>query len=1018
MFPAIEQNMLGRLIKRPVAVTMVALTVVVLGVASIFRLPVSLIPDVDIPYVTVQISAQDMSARELDESVVRPLRRQLVQLSGLSDLVCRSGDGFAVIRLSFSHDSNLDYLFIEVNEKIDRAMPSLPKIDRPKVMKVSASDIPAFYINVSNEDDNASEEDFARLGRFVEGVICKRIEQLDPVAMVDVSGCADEEIIIVPDSEAIGAMGLSPADFENIITSADVRLGSLSVRDGQYRYNVKFRSSLYDLEDIGNIRFSCTGKLFALKDVAAMQMRSSRSGGLVRSNGRDAVCLAVIKQSDARMSDLKASVSTLTRQLAADYPGMRFEITRDQTALLDYSIRNLLQNILFGLLFATVVIFLFMRDFRSPALVCLTIPLALVFSMAVFYAAGLSANVISLSGLLLGVGMMTDNTVILIDNITARWQRGDALADSVIGGTKEVVSPMLSSVLTTCAVFIPLVFMNGMVGSLFRDQALAVTIVLLTSYLVTITVIPVYYYIWYRRENGFHPSRLLSGLSLHGKMEKAEEKAVLWLMGHGAVPWIVLGVSLCGAVICLCLMPKSQLPPLTETETVFRIDWNEQVSVEENTGRVAILEQAVRDLSVQTTSLVGIQQFLLSHSGEQGASEASIYLKCSSPEDLLSAKAALVSAIRKLRDGAACSFSPAENIFDVVFGHNGPELSVRLRPVSSSLKLENLNIALNDIRKALPDVTIAPVGVKTDMLFVADPELMALYGVSYDELASVLRRAVRKNRLFDLVQGSRVVPVLTGSGDKSLAETLESTWLVREDRSVPVSLLMRQTYAEDFKSIMSGAEGVYYPLDLDIPSDEVTSAMQTIRTVVEERGDFDVTFGGAWFKSRETVGELLEIFVIALILLYLILASQFESLTQPLLVMSEIVVDVFASLLVLSLTGISLNIMSLIGLVVISGIVINDSILKVDTINRLRMEGMPLKQSVLEAGRRRMKAIIMTSLTTVLAVVPFLNRGNIGDDLQYPMSVVIIAGLTVGTLASLLLLPALYYSVYNRKGLK
>ena len=1007
--------MLKRLIERPVAVTMVALVVIVLGIVSIFRLPVSLIPDVDIPYITVHVSAPDMSARELDEALVRPLRQQLIQISGLSDFTGSSKDGSALMKLSFSHGSDIDYLFIEVNEKIDRAMSSLPQIERPKVMKASASDIPAFYINVSNAGAECSGEDFALLSRFVEDVICKRIEQLDEVAMVDVSGCSDEQIVIVPDSDALSAMGLGPDDFEGLINSANVRLGSLSVRDGQYRYNVKFRSTLSGSEDIGNIWFRNSGKLFQLKDVARIEHHYSHGGGLVRSNGNEAICLAVIKQNDARMSDLKTSVASLTEQFRKDYPQVRFEVTRDQTQLLDYSIRNLLQNILFGLLFATLVIFLFMRDVRSPALVCLTIPLALIFSMAVFYAVGLTANVISLSGLLLGVGMMTDNTVILIDNITARWQRGEALGDSVVEGTKEVVAPMLSSVLTTCAVFIPLVFMNGMVGELFYDQALAITIVLLTSYVVTITVIPVYYYLWYRRQGEFRTWSFLSKFSVHGKMEKVEETAVRWLMGHGALTWAILALSLAGAVFCLFLMPKSQLPPLTATETVMKIDWNEQVSLEENTKRISALEQSVRALSSQMTSMIGIQQFLLPHSGEQGPSEASIYIKCSDTESLQTARSALVSALHQSWSGAAYAFAPAENIFDVAFGQNEPELTVHLRPVSSSLELESLNRTLNDIGAVLPGVEISPVSTKTDMLFVADPEKMALYGVSYSELASVLRRAVKENHLFNLVRGARVVPVVSGSGDGSLARTLENTRIVRDDKSIPVSALMRQTFSEDFKSIISGMEGVYYPLPLDIASASVPKAMKNIRKVADKRGDFDVSFSGAWFTSRETLRQLLGIFLVAIVLLYLILASQFESLTQPLLVMSEIVIDVFASLLVLWVSGISLNIMSLIGLVVISGIVINDSILKVDTINRLRKGGMPLKESVLEAGRRRMKAIIMTSLTTILSVVPFLGRGNLGDDLQYPMSVVIIAGLTVGTLASLLLLPALYYSVYKRK---
>lgn len=225
---------------------------------------------------------------------------------------------------------------------------------------------------------------------------------------------------------------------------------------------------------------------------------------------------------------------------------------------------------------------------------------------------------------------------------------------------------------------------------------------------------------------------------------------------------------------------------------------------------------------------------------------------------------------------------------------------------------------------------------------------------------------------------------------------------------------MRQSYAEDFKTVVSGAEGNYYPLSIDADSRDVPMLMDAVRDVVGSDDDFELSFSGSWFSNRKMVSELLLVLLIALSLLFLILASQFESLLQPLIILSEVLIDIFASLTVLWIMGLSINLMSLIGLVVVSGIVINDSILKIDTINRMRAAGYSLRNAVVEAGSRRMKAIIMTSLTTILAVLPFLSRGNMGDDLQYPMSIVIIVGMSVGTLVSLFVLPALYYSLYSK----
>ena len=484
--------MLKTLLDRPISVTMMMLVVVVLGIVSTRLLPVSLIPDVDIPYITVQAVSSQMSAREMDESVVKTLRQQLMQVNGVEEITTESRDGSGTIRLTFSHGSDMDYVFVEVNEKIDRCMSSLPDIDRPKVLKASATDIPAFYINMTPVEN--TEEAFNQMSRFAQDVICKRLEQQEEVAMVDVSGYVDDQIMIIPDQRKLDQLGLTQAQFENIVNSSNIHLGSLTIHDGQYRYNVKFLSSVATCEDIANIWFRTGDRVMQIKDIASVEQQPAKKTGLVRSDGERAVCMAVIKQSDARMADLRKSMDTMMGNFSYEYPEIRFTVTRDQTQLLEYSINNLVQNIVAGIILACIVIFFFMKDFRSPALVSLTMPVALIFSMVVFYVMGLSINIISLSGLLLGVGMMADNTIILVDNITGRWQRGDTLRDAGIEGTKEVAGPMLSSVLTTCAVFIPLVFVSGIAGELFFDQAMAVTIVLLTSYVVTITAIPVYYY--------------------------------------------------------------------------------------------------------------------------------------------------------------------------------------------------------------------------------------------------------------------------------------------------------------------------------------------------------------------------------------------------------------------------------------------------------------------------------------------------------------------------------------------
>ena len=1001
--------MLKSLIDRPVTVTMITLVVVVLGLVSMRLLPVSLIPEVDIPYITVQASSADLSAREMDETVLRPLRQQLIQINGLEDIVSEAKDGSGTIRLTFSHGSDISYLFIEVNEKIDRSMSSLPDIARPKVLKASATDIPAFYLNITgNEsaefvpDDDLFpvSEGFSQLSRFATDVIIKRVEQLPEVAMADISGTVDEEILILPDQDRLRQVGMTMDEFETLIKGVNISLGSLTIRDGEYRYNVKFDSRASSAEDISSIWLKREGRMLQVKDIAKVVTHPAKRTGLVRSDGKDAVCLAVIKQSEARMSALKKSMEELMDQFKADYPSLDFKITRDQTELLEYSISNLLQNIIMALLLACVVIFLFMRDFRSPALVALTMPVSLVFSMLCFHAVGLSLNIISLSGLLLGVGMMTDNTIVLVDNITGRWQRDGDLRQAVLKGTGEVMAPMLSSVLTTCAVFIPLVFLGGITGAMFHDQAISVTIVLLTSYVVTITVIPVFYYWWYKGKDRFAPSRFLERINFERPLQRWDDKWMGWCLRHRSLSWGLLAVSLIGATACFLLMPKERLPEMTQTDTILKIEWNEHLAIENNTDRIRSIETLLSGKVSQMTALVGAQRFALNHSGDQGISEASVYLDCGNQRTLDKVKEELEAYLASSWPAATYSFSPSGNIFDMVFSGNEAPLTAKLRPVRAEvMEVAPVRKVVSGIRDALPGAG-------------------ALYGVSVSDLLSILRNSLNENRLFNIVQGSRSVPVVTGSNAGSLSEILSRTFVEKrgeDERTVriPASDLMRQTLVEDFKTVVAGAEGNYYPVDLDVPSKDVRKAMDAVKDVVRKDGAFEAGFSGSWFSNRKMVDQMILILLIAVTLLYLILASQFESLVQPLIILSEIVIDIFFALLALWIFGVSVNLMSMIGLIVITGIVINDSILKIDTINRMRKAGESLERAVLDASSRRMKAIIMTSLTTILAVCPFLVRGSMGADLQYPMSLVIIAGMLVGTLVSLFVVPAIYYSIYN-----
>ena len=419
--------MIKELLKRPIGVTMSVVAIVVLSIVAMGYLPVSLMPAIDIPQITIQVSAPGLSVREVDNTLLKPLKNQLSQVTGLKNITAEARADAGAIYMDFEPNSNVDIIFIDVNEKLDRAVATLPKdIERPKVIKASVTDIPAFYLNLSlknvapKEHDRLREAgiDFSELGQFARDVISKRIEQLPQTAMVDMSGVVTPELLCIPDYTKLTSMGVGINLLENAINNNNVSLGALSIKDGEYRYSIHFDSRIISKEDIENIYINHNGRIYQFKELCEIVERPAKRSGLVRSGDDPAVTLAIIKQNDAKMADLQESIATLMADLEREYPNIRFELTRDQTKLLSYSMDNLSSNLLVGAILAALIIFLFMKDLRSPVLIVITIPLSLVVTLLAFHVLGISLNIISLSGLILGTGMMVDNSIIVIDNLS------------------------------------------------------------------------------------------------------------------------------------------------------------------------------------------------------------------------------------------------------------------------------------------------------------------------------------------------------------------------------------------------------------------------------------------------------------------------------------------------------------------------------------------------------------------------------------------------------------------------
>mgnify|MGYP005934794631 FL=1 len=1016
------------LIKRPIAVLMAFTACFIVGLVTYFSLPVSLLPDIDIPQITVQVTGENSSARELENTMVAPVRRQLMQVSGLSEMRSETRDGSGIIRLSFDFGTDTDLAFIEVNEKIDAAMNSLPRdAVRPKAIKASATDIPVFYLNMTLKDEVPYQETdgnaFLEMCTLAENVVKRRIEQLPQVAMADMTGVPQKMLRIVPDMGKMESLGMGISDLEGILSSNNVEPGSMLVRDGYYEYNIRIASLLRTPEDVESIYFNHNGLVMQLKDICDVQMVTRNEMGRSLAGGKRSVTLAIIKQGEENMDNLRKELKETTDYFTKIYPDIEFSITRNQTELLDYTISNLQQNFTLGFLFIFIVAFFFIGDVRSPLIIGITMITSVIITFSLFYICKISLNVISLSGMILAVGMMIDNAIIVTENVSQYREKGYSLKRAAVAGTSEMITPMLSSSLTTVAVFVPLVFMSGIAGAIFMDEAFSITSGLLVSYFAGIMLLPVLYVLFYRmgirKHNWFTAS--FKNLLKNEWLVRFYDAGIEWVFAHKKMTMAFAIVSLPLCVLMFMLINKERMPEIDQNETVVSIEWNENIHVDENNRRVNAILAMTDSLVEEHTAYVGMQDYLLGTENELSAVEAELYFRTAEPSGISVLTELIGQEIRKKYPAATVTFSPPVTIFEKLFVTGEPDLVAQLRASDHTSTPEAEDVrAIEAAIAGETGYTPDDTPFRKQLNLEVDRSRLLLYNVDYDEVVRMIRTALKDNQVSTLRSYQQYLPIgIAGremSVNRILAETLvevKTTDGSSERNYVPLREFVRIVPDEDLKEITAGRNGEYIPVNF-YNVDNVPKVMEEVRNVVGSDSRWDVSFGGSFFSNKKMMGELTVILLISVLLMYFILCAQFESFLQPLIVLAEIPMDIAFGLVLLWATGHTMNLMSAIGIIVSCGIVVNDSILKLDSINELRKEGMPLLDAIHTAGHRRLRAIIMTTLTTVFAMVPLLFTSDLGSEMQRPLSIAMIGTMMVGLIVSLFVIPLIYWFIYRK----
>jgi multidrug efflux pump subunit AcrB len=817
--------MVRYLIYRPIGTCVVALTLVLLGAISTRLLPVSLLPDIPVPEITVQATYPNADARQIQQIIALPLRNQLIQLNQLDDLEAIIQDGLVVIKLRFDYNTDVGLAYLEANEKIDMLMESLPRdMSRPKVIKAGAGDIAVFQLNVKYKEDNG---DFLELSNFSENILKRRLEQLQEIALVDITGLVSAEVLIQPDLESLEAFGLSINEIIQHIQSQSGELGNVTVKDGPYEFSITFDASLRKIRDIENLYFKVNSdvpRLVRLGDISKISIRQNEREGLYTFDGERAIGMAIIKQNTAQLLSLREEMNTLVKKFEKDYPKLEFRISQDQTELLDLSISNLINSLIIGAILSFAMVLFFMKDKLILLLIGLVIPVSISLTLLGFYIFGISINIVSLAGLVLGIGEIVDSAIIIIENIEQYLEdKGDEesmLSEACVKGVNEVIRPLFTSVLTNSLVFLPLLFLSGIAGALFFDQAIAVSLALGTSLFTSFTLIPVMYFhffkkrIYIEREISYasRMSEILYNKVFHFAIKRPAVMILFWAILLLISVWIIQNID------------KNGMPSIARTELEAYINWAEPVSPQESNRRLLKLMKSLKVKPMETGFFIGQQQFLLNTRLQQSNSEAMIVAKVNNKEAFYKLSNDITQNLKYNYPRAIFEVRPALNIFEQLFQTAERPLKILIsgRQLQFPPSLSSIDSTCALLKNNGVPVQAPPRRERITLHVQA--ERLLLYGVELSKLLQSLRMQLNDDKIGLLRLDQQHIPILLGSRitPSSLQDLINKASVLNNKKElIPVKELVRYSKNVDYASLYLGKSGAYVPLIPDMTKMDV-----------------------------------------------------------------------------------------------------------------------------------------------------------------------------------------------------
>lgn len=1004
-------------LKHKVTTIMAYVLIVVFGIMGFTSLPLALMPDIELPMAVVYTTYSNAGPQEVENMVTKTIESACASVSGMDEIQSLSSEGSSMVMVTFADGTDMDEAVVDLRGRIDRVKGFLPEdADAPMTMTIDVDAMPVVTVGLKGAD-------LAELQAIAEDDIQPALERIDGVASVDIAGGYENEIAIDTDADRLAGYGLSVSYIAQMLAAENVALPAGEVQSGDQSFSVRADGEFSSVSDIANTLIPLpTGGTVRLSEVADVYVAPKEQTAIAKIGGEPCITISVNKQSDTNTLQVAERAKEALNEVTALQPTLDWSLLMDQSDMINMTVDSVVQNIVFGVLLAAIVLFVFLRDLGATAVISVSMPICIISVFLIMQVFDITMNMMSLGGIAMGVGMIVDNSIVVLENIFHYRSDGCDRFTSCVEGTKEVALSISASTLTTVAVFLPIGLSGGLSGMMFREFCITICSLLLASLLIALTLVPVLCYALLDR-GGKHRMRMPdTGHDIADRPLMRKYKELLaHFITHRKKAIIISGAMIVAFLGSIAIAGVELMPQMDESMVAIGVEMPVGSDLED------VSAMADRAVDIALEQVPEIESIYYSTGGASmsttsTANSASITVNLVDKSDRDRSSQQVAEDLRPyMQDLAGAEISVEASGTMDMSSMTGDAISVTLRGDDYD-KLSQTAEQLAGQLAALPgaiEVSSSASEQVPEVEITLNRANASRFGLTAATIGQAVRGELSGQTATQLkVNGEEITVTVRGdSRAETSIDALKSVMIpTQTGGSVPLSLVANVDTVLAPQSInrlnQSRTVTITGGADDTVSTAEMSQAVQGVLDTFELPDGITYETGGEMEEMINTFTQLAYALVVALGLVYFVLASQFESFVMPVIIMTILPIGLLGSLFTLPLTGNKISMVAFIGVIMLAGTVVNSSIVLIDYMNIRRKRGEDKDTAILNACPRRVRPVLMTTLTTVLGLLPMVFSNGEGAEMMRPMAIVMITGMVVSTIVTLLFTPV-YYSLID-----